>query len=101
MIIAQRVSSNGPNKGLQANTTPAADTTNYRPWRMRLCATTPRGGRRRVKIVKAAHRSHDTWPDVTRRGPSSRFLIGGALIDWPYNLPRYVDPEMVFFQAGP
>lgn len=54
-----------------------------------------------MKIVKAAHRSHDTWPDVTRRGPSSRFWIGGALIDWPYNLPRYVDPEMVFFQAGP
>jgi len=41
-----------------------------------------------VKIVKAAHRPHNTWPDVTRRGPWSRFLIGGALIDWPCCLPQ-------------
>lgn len=49
-----------------------------------------------MKIVKAARLPHSTWADVTHRGPWSRFLIGGALIDWPCYLPRYVDPETVF-----
>ena len=45
---------------------------------------------RAVKIVKAAY-----WPDVTSRGPWSRFVIGGAPIDWLGCLPRYGDPETV------
>ena len=99
-MIAQRVRLNGPNKGLQAGAMPAADTTNYRPWRTPFAQPPPRGGVARVKIVEAARLPRNVWPDVTRCGPGSWNLIGGALIDWPCCLPRCVDPETVLLMRS-